>query len=189
MNYKTITCLHCGTEKNIYIGEYNRKIKKQTPFFCSRSCCGSFNIKRRNDLKKYNHSEENRIRLAYLNKIKSESVDVFLYFLKNCKIRKTKELNITTNYLRTVWDSQKGLCAVSNIPLELPTNTRGFKTIKPFNGASLDRINSSLGYIEGNVQFVCIGINFMKNDWDSDYFNNWLLQVSKSILDKYNDSI
>jgi hypothetical protein len=28
---------------------------------------------------------------------------------------------------------------------------------------SLDRINNSLGYVIGNVQFVSIVINFMKN--------------------------
>jgi len=186
-SYKTITCQQCGSEKDIPLGEYNRKIKKQTPFFCSRSCSGSFNIKSREYLKEYYNSEENKIHLARFNKIRSENVNVFSYFLKNCKRRKTKKFNLTVEYLQTIWDSQNGLCAISNISLELPSNTRGFKTVKPFNGASLDRIDSSLGYIEGNVQFVCMGINYMKNEWSESYFHNWLLQVSKGVLDKYKD--
>jgi len=31
------------------------------------------------------------------------------------------------------------------------------------NSASLDRIDNEKGYIKGNVRFVCLGINYMKN--------------------------
>ena len=30
---------------------------------------------------------------------------------------------------------------------------------------SLDRIDSAKGYVKGNVQFVCLGINYAKNRW------------------------
>lgn len=36
--------------------------------------------------------------------------------------------------------------------------------------ASLDRIDSSLGYIIGNVQWVYKGVNFMKGEMSHDYF-------------------
>jgi hypothetical protein len=36
--------------------------------------------------------------------------------------------------------------------------------------ASLDRIDSSFGYIEGNVQWVHKDINIIKLDYDQDYF-------------------
>lgn len=29
--------------------------------------------------------------------------------------------------------------------------------------ASVDRIDNTKGYIEGNVQFVCLGFNYMRN--------------------------
>lgn len=68
----------------------------------------------------------------------------------------------------------------------MPLGARGFKTKKPFNGASLDRIDSNKGYIEGNVQFICMGLNFMKNNWPEEYFIKNLIEVSKSVVDKYN---
>lgn len=45
--------------------------------------------------------------------------------------------------------------------------------------ASLDRIDSSLGYIEGNVQWVLREINFMKGNLDEEYFKNICIAIGK----------
>lgn len=68
--------------------------------------------------------------------------------------------NLTCSYLEALWIEQQGKCAYSGIDLELPT-----KTFKPprHKQASVDRIDSSFGYIIGNVQFVSLTMNYAKN--------------------------
>lgn len=45
--------------------------------------------------------------------------------------------------------------------------------------ASLDRIDSSLGYIEGNVQWINKEINYMKMDLPQDKFIEWCEKIYK----------
>lgn len=59
------------------------------------------------------------------------------------------------------WDlflKQSRCCALTNILLILGQN------------ASLDRRDSSYGYVSGNVQWVHKDVNIMKNVWSQDYF-------------------
>jgi hypothetical protein len=171
MNTKTIVCQECGKEKAIYIGEYNRKIKLGTPFYCSRSCFAiSGTPAFLEATKAHNTSEATLKRLRAFNQTKQDNADKFSYFLKNCRKRKKKEFNITADYLREVWALQEGKCAISGVVMEFPTSCRGFSSSKPMLAASLDRINSSSGYIEGNVQFICVCLNYMKNDWNNEEF-------------------
>lgn len=65
-----------------------------------------------------------------------------------------------------LWILQDGKCALSNIPIFLPVDSNTPGT------ASLDRIDSSKGYIEGNVQWIHKDINRMKNKYDQKYFIN-----------------
>ena len=62
---------------------------------------------------------------------------------------------ITRGYLCGLWDKQEGCCAITG------------KAMVHKNGSlytvSVDRIDSSLGYVEGNVQLVCKAINLAKN--------------------------
>ncbi len=38
---------------------------------------------------------------------------------------------------------------------------------------SLDRKDSKVGYIDGNVQFVCVIVNLMKNTMTLEELKNW----------------
>jgi hypothetical protein len=62
------------------------------------------------------------------------------------------KFDLTLGYLDSLWLLQRGQCAYTGTPLEMGR--------KPT--ASLDRIDSSMGYVPGNVQFVCIDVNMMK---------------------------
>jgi|NOAtaT_7_FD_contig_21_6925352_length_1066_multi_7_in_0_out_0_2 hypothetical protein len=186
MNYIKILCQCCGNPKDIVKGEYNRKLRLGTKFYCSKKC--SYEDNKHLLIEgsiEYSKSEKG---IKHLNNIRPiRPAEPFNYFLR-IKTRRTKqEFKISIEYLKELWAKQNGLCAISNLPLELPHGVEGFSTVKPFNGASLDRINSNYGYIEGNVQFVCMGINFMKNDWNQDYIKDWILAMSKSVLDKYKE--
>jgi hypothetical protein len=75
-----------------------------------------------------------------------------------------------------LWNNQKGKCALTNITLIL----RNDEKIKP-NTASLDRIDSSIGYVKGNVQFVAYSINLAKVDFDNQEFIDFLHEVVLTI--------
>lgn len=82
------------------------------------------------------------------------------YFLAKVKkgaerLSRTLPVEVGIDYLDSLWAAQNGRCAYTNIELIIGGN--GEETT-----ASLDRIDSSVGYIEGNVQFVHKDINRMK---------------------------
>jgi hypothetical protein len=56
-------------------------------------------------------------------------------------------------------------CALSGININFP------KVHKDRNyNASIDRIDSSLGYVVGNVQWVDKDVNMMKRTYNNEYF-------------------
>ncbi len=74
-----------------------------------------------------------------------------------------RELSIDMEYAWSVFLSQDKKCALSGTPLVL-SSKRGEST------ASLDRIDSSKGYVKGNVQWVHKLVNRMKSDLDQNEF-------------------
>lgn len=66
-------------------------------------------------------------------------------------------------------------CAITNLPIQFKTkyNTND-------GNASLDRIDSSKGYIIGNIQWVHKDINFMKQAFSQAYFIELCKQVAKA---------
>lgn len=75
------------------------------------------------------------------------------------------EFNITIEYIWNLFINQDRKCALSGIKIRF-----GEKTGDGLRNASLDRIDSSKGYIESNVQWVHKWINIMKNDFDTKEF-------------------
>lgn len=65
-------------------------------------------------------------------------------------------------HLADLIHSQKGLCALTGLPLDLPPDIADREMM-----ASPDRIDSDLGYEKGNIQVVCWFANRWKGD-DSD---------------------
>lgn len=72
---------------------------------------------------------------------------------------KKYENDLSVAFLKCLWKNQNGLCAITSIPLVHPLLATNIN-----HKASLDRINSSKGYIQGNVQFVSCAINYAKNN-------------------------
>ncbi len=63
---------------------------------------------------------------------------------------------------------------MSNV--EFNISILGNKNLKTI---SIDRIDSSKGYVRGNVQLVCWVVNQMKNDLTNDELTEWCTKVSK----------
>jgi hypothetical protein len=75
--------------------------------------------------------------------------------------------DISAEYLKTLWEQQEGICPLTGWHLKLPATTSGWTRKAPDN-ASLDRIDSSKGYLQGNVRFVSVIANYARNDFSDD---------------------
>lgn len=160
------TCTKCGTTKSL------------SEFYVRK-------YGTRNDCKECakNTTKKNKIGKVPLHERQIESR------LKNlctkAKLR-TKEFHLAVDDLIQLWDIQEGRCAYTKLPL--------LATANQFNTVSLDRIDSSKGYIVGNVQLVCAAINKMKQEYSEDMFllmsllvtqNNKLSESPESLLARY----
>lgn len=88
------------------------------------------------------------------------------------------EIDIDIDYLKELWNKQEGKCALSKINMTNISNKGRILT-----NLSIDRIDSKLGYIKNNIQFVCMAVNQMKSDLTLDelYF------LCESILKNKNE--
>lgn len=83
-------------------------------------------------------------------------------------------IKIDKEYAWNLFKTQNGLCALSGVPIYFSKRNADKRT------ASLDRINSSLGYIPGNVQWVHKDVNKMKNQFDQSYFIDMCKNIARS---------
>jgi hypothetical protein len=100
---------------------------------------------------------------------------------RGARERRNMEFSITIEDTWHQFQKQNGLCALSNLPIVLDRNNTKIGRLKMT--ASLDRIDSSKGYILGNIQWVHKHINLMKNNFDQDYF----IQMCKLVTNNQND--
>ena len=90
-----------------------------------------------------------------------------------CMIRKSAKkkglkFNLTCKYLWAVYEKQKSLCAISGIPIQI--RKISMSRCDAINSASVDRIDSKLGYVRGNVQWTSLAINYMKKNHSQKTF-------------------
>jgi hypothetical protein len=91
------------------------------------------------------------------------------------KERKIIPLTITKQYIWELFVKQNSKCALTGIPLVMGLNCQ-----KHLHTASLDRIDSSRGYVQGNVQWIHKDVNRMKGSFDQDYFISVCKQISQN---------
>lgn len=83
----------------------------------------------------------------------------FREYLRRAK-RRSKEVNITLQDLKSQWERQAGECPYFRVFLHHPL-TNGENDV--IFTASLDRIDSRRGYVKGNIQFVSMAANYAKH--------------------------
>jgi hypothetical protein len=88
--------------------------------------------------------------------------------LINGAISRNLEFSINIEYAWQLFLEQNRKCALSGLDLVFEKESKNMID----RTASLDRIDSKVGYIEGNVQWVDKKINVMKMDLDIDFFLN-----------------
>lgn len=88
----------------------------------------------------------------------------------NCRSAKSRakakglEFNLDNDYLHSIWTDT---CPIFNIKMVCAKyelgSTRNHKSKPLDNSPTLDRIDSSLGYVKGNVLFISYRANVIKN--------------------------
>lgn len=77
-------------------------------------------------------------------------------------------MNITLQDLKDQWEKQGGKCPYTGWDMKFDGCTKRKGLRRTPDRASLDRIDSSKGYIKGNIQFVSLIAQYAKNDWNDD---------------------
>lgn len=68
--------------------------------------------------------------------------------------KRNLEFNVSQEYLWNLFINQNKTCALSGLPINLSTKTKQGSPDYSLFTASLDRIDNTIGYVEGNVQWV-----------------------------------
>ncbi len=89
--------------------------------------------------------------------------------LKDCKARKIG-FDLDELYIQKLLEAQNNRCALS-----------GIKFDKEKHKISIDRIDSGVGYIRGNIQLVIFEINRMKSDLNQERFIDLCRMVSETV--------
>lgn len=174
---KTIAlqCANCGRDFDKELKEHKRQIKKgATRFFCGLSCLA---VVRNIEHPNIGNIENFGAKIG----TKKDEYTPFRYFVLRAKYRSNKkgyQCNITPEYLKLLWEQQEGKCQFTNWKIILPHGTDyGWDTSSPMN-ASVDRIDNSKGYVEGNVRFISYMANLARQTFTDDQLINFCMAVA-----------
>lgn len=178
------TCIKCNATK--VVSEFHKDKTKKfgvkgTCKICAKEISYKYYLKNSEGIRK----RTSVYAKSYTPKF-SRDIDSRLKNLCTKAKGRTKEFNLIDIDLLNLWDKQDGRCAYTKLPL--------LATANQFNTVSLDRVDSSKGYVVGNIQLVCAAINKMKQEYSEEMFvlfcllvtqNNKLSESPESLLARY----
>ena len=189
---ETRKCIECGQEKEI-----DKFLKSENLKMCCRTCRKSFYDKtfynKNSEIKKKkvkDYQEKNKefydsYRKEYSKNYQNSGAEkqyrkkIFLermlYRAELRSVKKNWEFNLTLDYLKQLWDECDGMCEVLKIKM-IPVNGKGGKL---WECPSLDRIDSTKGYIKGNVKIISYRANTLKSNATLDEIQNLLDYMKK----------
>lgn len=179
ITFVSLICANCDKNFSKSLGDYNAGIRMgRERFFCSLSCMGETRSK----------EHVPKPKLPKLPKLKKKDArldeySVFRWFSNRVRQRTKKKshkwgTSVSEVYLKVVWDLQGGICPFTKKMMILPHNgTGGWNELSPYN-ASLDRIDNSMGYVEGNVRFVSLMANYGRNNFSDEQFASFCKTVA-----------
>jgi hypothetical protein len=167
-------CPKCGAE--FYLSP-SSLLRRKIPF-CSYDCKSAAKLNL--DIDVYIKHKDF---LCYLTPIKS----------RTSKSTKYNQSNLSVQDIKRLWEKQNGKCAISGVDLELfvpvcnckasgrkPRDDAYKSSQTPLRTASLDRIDSSIGYTADNVQFISAFLNLAKGP----YSDKQVVLMLKEIIEK-----
>lgn len=117
-------------------------------------------------------------KLQYTAFKRTKTVRSYLQYLRS-KATQRKKLGevISLDALEMLWNIQNGNCALTGWQMTMELANGVVQT-----NCSLDRIDSSIGYVVGNVQLVCRIANVAKNSMTTEEF----IKLCKAVLEVKN---
>jgi len=146
------SCSECGK-----VQDYLRKNYAQQSLDLNKTCKKCSNRKTENS----HRGMYNLIRLSWFTKSKTGAETRGLIF------------DITIEDIWSMYTAQEGRCFLSGLPI-------GWAEVGAIHTASIDRIDSSKGYLKDNVQLLHKDVNFMKQQYSQDYF----IKVCNAVTEK-----
>ena len=117
-------------------------------------------------------------KLKYTAFKRTKSVRSYLQYLRSKAVQRKKGNEvISLDALELLWATQEGKCALTGWSMTMEL-ANGVVT----TNCSLDRIDSSVGYVVGNVQLVCRAANVAKHDLSQAEF----FKLCRAVLEKGN---
>jgi hypothetical protein len=178
MKTTKVKCAECGTEFKKRNADYNRTERLGKRHFCCISCCTST---RNRELTPEERKKCYDISKHAGNGGRKDEYSPFKKYIQRTKYQRNisdfGNSDLDVAYLKTLWETQGGKCAYTKIQMILPTLSSNIYQIRSLKKASLDRIDSSKGYIKGNVHFVCLAINLAKKDFTDDEMKTFILEI------------
>lgn len=188
-NYKTYKCHQCGNNDRFILKACRIcSIKKHNsnyikfddglnpicndcwPTSNEYGCESSGKIHRRLSRKKLYYKDISKSR-QYAKELKERTPESFIHAKFHEISKKQRDIKIDANYLVQLYHKQQGLCAITNLSMV-------HKYGSP-NSISIDRIDSSIGYVDGNIQLVCQFINLGKKTFSNNEVKLFIETIRK----------
>jgi len=124
--------------------------------------------------KKITPEQKKEIYLKNKERHRAQKADPTYFGTKECRALKDRakyknlDFNLTPKYLQKLFDNCGGKCSVTGLPFDMQMG-KGKKR-NPFR-PSVDRVDSSKGYVKRNIQIVLAIVNTMKMDYTDDIIN------------------
>lgn len=100
-------------------------------------------------------------------------------YLKRKALERGIGFHLTSEQLWELYNQQKGLCALSGVPIILETKINSQNNIDRTNHtASLDRIDNSKPYTLDNVQWIHKVLNHMRRQYSVEEYVDWCEKVA-----------
>lgn len=138
--------------------------------------CGCLSIHGRNGVAR---GHKRRIDSAFSGERCGNVPLVYFHSIEDGAKRRNIRFDISAEYVRDLYNLQGGRCLLSGRLLTFGIGSGRHKETT----ASLDRIDSSVGYIEGNLQWVHKGLNMMKKGMDNESFKAKCIEMWEIIRD------
>lgn len=167
----------CGKQFEKCASECRRSQRLGRKHYCSMACYGK-NAGVQNIPPEKACNPQNLLKGGW----QQDDLSPFRVIFKTAKMhtrrrKQHRDFSITLADLLEQWKSQAGVCPLTGWKLVLPKNSADKVEFTP-DRASLDRIDSSKGYVRGNVRFVALMAQYAKNGWsDKD-----VLEFAKAVV-------
>jgi hypothetical protein len=179
-----VNCDYCGGIVLKPVGEYNRRIRLgKCKFYCNNKC-GSKVAENVERLAPYTNGQALHIKGVR----EGDDLSPFRLHMKCIKNpdrkKKNSSIDFDIGYLKEVWDSQDGICPFAGIKMSLRTMKDSLKSRITAYCASVDRIDNSIGYVRGNIRFVCHMANMARNKYSDEQVIEFCRLVAANRIDE-----